>query len=195
MLFERRGRFEKYSLKMGMAFSKLRLTPNQWTILSLIPATVFVYYMTLNLFLYGALFLIIAGFFDVIDGSVARVTGRATKFGAYLDTIVDRYVEAIFVIGLLFATLPFFMVPAYVWIFIFFIGSTMTTYAKAAAKEKLGEEIKGGILERPERILLLFIGLIAGAINPLYLVYMIVLLAVLSNVSALQRIAKTTEKA
>ena len=194
MQISMKGLFNNLSIKVGITFSKLRLSPNQWTLISLIPAIASAYYISQNLFIHGAILLIIAGFLDVVDGSVARVTGRATKFGAYLDTIVDRYVEAIIIIGLMFATLPVFIVPAYVWIFAYLIGSMMTTYAKAAAKEKLGEEIKGGILERAERMFLLFIGLLLGIFNPLYLIYMIALLVVLSNVSALQRIWKAWKK-
>ena len=71
----------------------------------------------------------------MVDGAVARVTKTASKFGAYLDTIVDRYVEAIIAFGLLFAALPGFYIPAYAWIFLYLFGGMMTTYAKAAAKE------------------------------------------------------------
>jgi len=128
----------------------------------------------------------------MVDGAVARVTGKASRFGAYLDTIVDRYVEAIIVFGLLFIGLPEFFIPIYAWIFLYLFGSMMTTYAKAAAKEKEiipeGKELKGGILERAERLIILFIGIIAAAFNPMYLTYVIVLLAILTNISALQRI-------
>lgn len=194
MLFEQRGKFEKYSIKIGLVFSKLRLSPNKWTMISLIPAIASAYYISQNLFIQGAILLIIAGFLDLIDGAVARVTGHVTKFGAYLDTIVDRYVEFLIVFGLIFATLPTFLIPAYIWIFLYLFGGTMTTYAKAAAKEKLDEEVKGGILERAERLFLLFVGLLIGYFNPLYLVNMIVLLAILSNISALQRIWKAKKK-
>ncbi len=68
----------------------------------------------------------------------------------------------------------------------------MTTYAKAAAKEKEiiaeGKELKGGLLERAERLLILFAGILLAIANPLFLTYTIALLAVLSNISALQRI-------
>ncbi|GAF97533.1 unnamed protein product, partial [marine sediment metagenome] len=115
-----------------------------------------------------------------------------SRFGAYLDTIIDRYVEAIIVLGLLFVALPVFLVASYIWIFVYLFGSMMTTYAKAAAKEKEiipeGSELKGGLLERAERLIILFVGIILAAFNPLYLVYIIAGLAVLTNVSALQRI-------
>ena len=71
---------------------------------------------------------------DFIDGAVARKKGLSTKKGAYCDTIADRYVESILLFGLLFVNLPIWYLPAYAWIFLVMMGSTMTTYAKAAAK-------------------------------------------------------------
>lgn len=197
MLFAVREKFNKLSIKIGIVFSKLKVTPNQWTILTLVPTFIALYFLIKESFLIAALFFIIAAFFDLIDGSVARVTGKVTKLGAYLDTVMDRYVEGIIIIGLLFVSLPAFYVPAYVWIFLYFFGSMMTTYAKAAAKEKelVEKELCGGILERAERLVLLFIGLTAAYFDKTYLVYIIILVAVLSNISALQRIAKAVKTA
>jgi len=141
-------------------------------------------------FLLAAFSLLVAGFIDLVDGSVARYTGKVSMRGAYLDTIVDRYVEGIVAFGLLFASLPGFLIPAYGWVFLYFFGALMTTYAKASAKEKGLGEIKGGLLERAERILVLFLGIVLAIFEPAYLTYAVVLLAVLSNVSALQRIGK-----
>ena len=192
MLFAIRERFSKMSVNIGIAFSKLRLTPNQWTILTIIPTLVALYFLVQESFLLAALFFLIAAFFDLIDGSVARVTGKVTKLGAYLDTVMDRYVEGIIIVGLLFVSLPAFFVPAYVWIFIYFFGSMMSTYVKAAAKEKelVEKELRGGVLERAERLILLFVGLVLAYFNTAYLVYIIVVVAVLSNITALQRIGK-----
>ena len=190
MLYARRDKLEKFSIKIGIRFSKLGISPNQWTLLTLIPALLAFYFIVVESFVLAALFLIIATFIDVIDGAVARVTGRVTKLGAYLDTIMDRYVEAIIILGLFFIALPDFILPAYFWIGLFIFGSLMTTYSKAAAKEKelIEKELKGGILERAERMLLLFIGIVLAYFSKQYLVYVIVLIAILSNISAVQRI-------
>ncbi len=191
-LYKNRERFGSLSTKIGKIFSKIPLTPNQWTIFSLVPAIIAVYFLSQQNFLIAGSLFIFASFLDMVDGAVARVTKTASKFGAYLDTVVDRYVEAIIVFGLLFVGLPEFYIPAYAWIFLYLFGGMMTTYAKAAAKEKEiipeGKELKGGILERSERLIILFVGIIAAAFNPVYLTYVIVLLAVLTNISALQRI-------
>lgn len=193
-LYAKRQRFEKLSNKMGIIFSKVGLSPNQWTLLTLVPTIIALYFLVKEAFLFAAVFFIVAAFVDLIDGSVARVMGKVTKLGAYLDTIIDRYVEGIILFGLLFASLPGFIIPVYGWIFLFFFGGMMTTYAKSAAKEKdlVEKELNGGLLERAERLFLLFIGILLAAYTPLFLTVVIALLAVLSNISALQRIWKAT---
>ncbi len=190
MLFKNREKFKHFSVKVGILFSKIGLSPNQWTLFTLIPALLVFYFLTQNNFLYSAVFFGITAFIDLIDGSVARVTGRVTKKGAYLDTIIDRYVEFIVIIGLLFASLPGIILPLYAWLFIYLFGSMMTTYVKASAFEKklVETELKGGILERAERLIILFVGIVLANVTALYLVYIIIILAVLSNITAFQRI-------
>jgi len=191
-MYKKRQKFSGFSIKVGTAFSKLGLSPNQWTLVSIIPVLVAIYMLLNQDFISAAILFLISSFLDLVDGSVARVTGRVTKLGAYLDTVVDRYVEGIIAFGLLFASLPAFIIPAYSWVFLYFFGGLLTTYVKAAAKEKeiipQGTELKGGLLERAERLIILFVGILAASINPLYLTYVMALLAVLTNISALQRI-------
>lgn len=193
MLYAARQRFEKLSVGIGLLFSRIPLSPNQWTIVSLVPAIAAAYFLAKEQFLSAAALFIIASFIDLVDGSVARVTGSVSRFGAYLDTIVDRYVEALIVLALLFLALPSVYMPINAWIFIYFFGAMMTTYAKAAAKEKEivreGSELKGGALERAERLIILFVGIVLASYNKTFLSIVIILLAVLSNVSALQRIS------
>ncbi len=191
--YKNREKFSGFSVKIGIYFSKIPLTPNQWTIVSLIPAILAAYFLARDEFLLAAGLFIIASFLDMVDGAVARVRGMASKFGAYLDTIVDRYVEALVVFALLFVALPDtgFFLPIKGWVLLYLFGGMMTTYAKSAAKEKeiiQGNELKGGILERAERLIILFVGIVAAAFDPIWLSYAIVLLAVLTNISALQRI-------
>jgi len=188
--YKSRHHFANLSLKIGTIFSRFGLSPNQWTMVSIIPALIALYYLINSEFLLAALFFLLSAFLDLVDGSVARVMGKVTKRGAYLDTVVDRYVEALIVLGLVFIALPDFYIPAAAWIFIYFLGSMMTTYVKSAAKEKelVEKEIKGGILERAERLVILFIGILLAILDRSYLTYTIALLAVLANISALQRI-------
>jgi len=201
MLYAQRERFEKYSVKIGLIFSKLGLTPNQWTILSLMPAIISFYYLINNQYLLSGTFLLLAGFLDVVDGAVARVTRKVSKLGAYLGTIDDRYVEGLILIGLFLVTLntpQLIFFPMSIWLLLYLFGSFLTTYAKAAAKEKdivSKKELKGGILERAERLSLLTIGIFLAHWQPTYLNYVIILLAIFTNISALQRIILTCKTA
>ena len=193
-LYAKRHKLKGLSSKLGESFAKLDLSPNQWTLLTLLPTIVTLYFLIQRDFLLAALFFFISSFMDWIDGSVARVTGKTSKFGAYLDSIMDRYVEFIIALGFLFAGIPDFYLPAEFWILVYVFGSLMTTYAKAAAKEKgiVDRELKGGLLERAERLIILFLGMLLAYFSIVYLTYIIVILAVLTNVTALQRMKIAT---
>jgi archaetidylinositol phosphate synthase len=189
-LYKKRERFSGLSARIGSAFSRLGLSPNQWTIVSLVPVILAVYFLSQSDFITAALLFLLSSFLDLVDGSVARFRKMESRVGAYLDTVVDRYVEGIIILGLVFAGLPAFLIPGNAWLFLYLFGSIMTTYVKAAAKEKdlTGKEIRGGLLERAERLVILFIGILLASLDPLYLTYVVALLAVLTNLSALQRI-------
>ena len=189
-LYRFRDRFLGFSVRVGTAFSKLGLSPNQWTVISLIPALLAVYFLVNQSFVAAALLFLFSAFLDLVDGSVARVTGRETLLGAYLDAIVDRYVEAIVIFGLLFSALPGFYLASESWVALYLFGTMMAIYSKAAAMEKgvVEREMRGGLLERPERLIILFIGILAATANPVYLTYVVALLALLTNITALQRI-------
>ncbi len=197
MISENREKFRGISIKVGLLFGKLPLNPNQWTISAFIPAVLCFYFLTKSDFLLATVFFALTAFVDLIDGAVARVQGKTTKKGAYLDTIVDRYVELIIFTGLSFVSLPVVYFDAKIWIFLCLFGTMMTTYSKAAAKEKLflESELKGGLLERPERLLILFFALLSAIFSLQYIVYFLILIAVLSNFTALQRILKALKLA
>jgi CDP-diacylglycerol--glycerol-3-phosphate 3-phosphatidyltransferase len=133
----------------------------------------------------GGVIALVAAIFDMLDGRVARIRGRGTKFGAFLDSTMDRYSDMLLFMGLLilYARLERKGLMVLVWVAAF--GSFMTSYARARA-ESLIPRCPVGILERPERVVLI----IAGALlNKMVAVLWIV--AVLSNVTAVQRIVYT----
>jgi phosphatidylglycerophosphate synthase len=184
--------FKRIKTLIGKIFSFLPITPNQYTIISLLFVFLCFYFLIRENLLLALVFFLIAGFLDFVDGAVARYKKITTKIGAYLDTIVDRYIEGIFLLGILFLPLPKIFLPLFVWIFLILFGSMMTTYAKAAAKEKelLSQELKGGFLSRAERIILLIIALILGIFDKSFtlMTYLLILIAILTNFTALQRI-------
>ena len=186
---------EKVSIKIGLFFCKFGLTPNQWTCISLVFA-IFgfsgLYYHNL---LFASIFFLISGFVDVIDGAVARVMGSATNYGAFMDGIVDRYVEMLLYFGLLIYSPPEFMMPIYYWISLLIFGAVMTSFVRAYADhrrvitEAEDQRKMGGLLERTERLMLIFAGMFMGFLfNELYLSYIIAIAVILSNITAFQRI-------
>jgi len=185
-----RNSFKKWEKKVGRLFSFLPISPNQYTLISIFFAIFSFYFLIKQNLILAIFFFLIAGFLDFIDGAVARYKNISTKIGAYLDTICDRYVEGILLLGMLFLPLPKILLPAYVWIFLILFGSLITTYAKAAAKEKelVKQELKGGLLSRAERIILLIISLILGIFNVSWMTYLLIAIALLTNFTALQRI-------
>jgi CDP-diacylglycerol--glycerol-3-phosphate 3-phosphatidyltransferase len=133
----------------------------------------------------GGVIALLASIFDMLDGRVARLRGRGTKFGAYLDSTMDRYSDMLLFLGLLvlYARLERTGLMVLVWVAAF--GGFMTSYARARA-ESLIPRCPVGLMERPERVVLL----IAGAVlNKMVAVLWII--AVLSNVTAIQRVVYT----
>jgi archaetidylinositol phosphate synthase len=195
MLSEKRNKFKKLENIIGEIFSKF-LTPNQYTFLSLIFAFLYLFCLAKANLVWALIFFFIASFLDFIDGAVARITKQATKMGAYLDTIFDRYVEGITLLGFLLLPLPFFFFSAKVWIFLALFGSLLTTYAKAAAKEKeiIEKEFRGGIVGRGERMILIFLTILLGIFSLSWMLFSVVMLAILTNVTALQRIYLVLKK-
>jgi phosphatidylglycerophosphate synthase len=132
----------------------------------------------------GGIILIIASLCDMLDGSLARKTGKTSVFGAFFDSNADRISEFAY-----FAALAFYFGGRGVGIMAFFslaalLGSFMTSYARARA-EGLGLECSVGILERPERIVLLAVGLLFGG---RILDAVLILLAILSLYTFFQRV-------
>ena len=145
--------------------------------------------ITINLFL-ALIFFLLAGILVLVDGAVARTTKKATKKGAFIDTICDRYVEGIILLGFLFLPLPYIIFSSKVWIFLAFFGSLMTTYSKAAAKEKelVVKELRRGFFGRGERMILLSLAMVFGVFNFSLVIYPLIILAIFSNLTAFQRI-------
>ena len=193
---------ERIGIRLGMIFAHVPLTPNQWTMLSVVPAVLGFFALAAykDVALALALFAVSA-VIDAIDGGVARVTGRVSNFGAYLDGMVDRLVEGFLLFGLMFLGLPNtsiagYVVPMWAWLaLLLFVGSALVSYARAYADHrKVVTDPKklarmGGILERAERLLLIFLGMLLYFIDPAYLNAAIIIAAILSCITLLQRIS------
>lgn len=192
MLDQHRSWFKGLEAIVAKIFAVLPITPNQYTVISIVFALICAFQLFAGAYWLALLFFALAGGMDFVDGAVARKKNLSSIKGAYWDTIADRYVEAILLFGMLFVGLPDFYLPGYAWIFLVLFGSTMTTYAKAAAKEKelSDTELKGGLMSRGERLIFLAAILLFFNYSKIFSVYLLMLLSMLSNITALQRIAK-----
>ena len=129
----------------------------------------------------GVMILVVA-LFDTLDGALARVTQKSSTFGAFLDSTLDRYSEGLILLGLLIHLGGSGDSLGIALCFVVLLGSLMVSYTRARA-EGLGMECEVGIAPRPERVVILSIGLIVGWTLPA-----LALLAVLTHLTALQRI-------
>lgn len=185
--------FKKISEKVGHFFSKFQIPPNYFTVASIFFAIFYFFSLVKNNLGLAILFFILASVLDFIDGAVAKFSQEQTELGSYLDTVCDRYVEGIFIAAFLFLNLPKIYFDSKTWAFLALFGSFMTTfaYAKAVAgkeRETFGEGFKKSLLDRPDRLIIIFISLVLGLYNFSWMIYPIIFLAIFSNFTALQRI-------
>jgi len=115
----------------------------------------------------GALTLF-AGLFDMLDGQVARLGNMSSTFGALYDSVLDRYSELIMFLGICYYLIGHHYFLSSLFAFIALIGSMMVSYIRARA-EGLGVECKGGLMQRPERVVLVGVSAIACGITSYYI--------------------------
>src|SRR3954465_3185130 len=107
----------------------------------------------------GALILF-AGLFDMLDGQVARIGNMSSRFGALFDSVLDRYSEMVMFLGICYYLVAHHYFLSSLFAFIALIGSMMVSYTRARS-EGLGVQNKGGLMQRPERVVLVGVSAIA----------------------------------
>ena len=140
---------------------KLGATPNALTVLGLLVAGASAYLLSIGELLAGGVVLLASGLFDLFDGALARATGRASRFGALLDSVVDRVSEIVVLLGLLVFYVEESSTPGIVLVYLALAGSMMVSYLRARS-EGLGIDCEVGVMTRPERVGTLAIGLMIG---------------------------------
>ncbi len=136
----------------------LPISPNLLTVASLIPTAMATYNLAQGRLTAAGLWIIAAGFFDVIDGAVARALGKNTPFGAVLDSVTDRAADAFIYIG---AVLYFYSIGEPLYVFVTMValaGALMVSYTRARAENTV-IDCKVGFAERGERMVLLLLAL------------------------------------
>lgn len=183
-----RGQTKSIVEVLAGGLGKLGFSPNALTLLGTVFMLGIGIILAQGYFLVGGVLMAAAAAFDALDGGLARLTNRVTKFGAFLDSTTDRWAEAFVYGGLLWWFMgqdrPVEVMLTYAAI----IGSLMVSYTRARA-EGLDIDCKVGLFTRFERIAVLGLGLL---FNQMYIA--LIVLAVLSNFTAIQRIVHVNKQ-
>ncbi len=172
--------------KMGKGFASTGLSPNFWTVVGLIFALIsaLVYGLGLEFSLIiGGVLLLVSGFFDMVDGQVAKVTGKTSKKGGYLDSMFDKIAETAIFLGIL--------VGGYVEPYLVLLAITLSllvSYARAKS-DSLNIKLQGvGIGERAERLLVIAIIGIIG-----FMGIAVLIVVIIAAITLIQRMIVTAK--
>ncbi len=188
-----RNFFKGFLQRVARVFQRLGVSPNQLTLIGLLLQAGVAAIIALGYLPLAGVLLIFSAVFDAFDGTLARMTGQSSRFGAFFDATIDRYAEALVLFGLLiYVTGQPNSRTETLLIFAAVVGSLLVSYTRAKA-ESLGIPCTEGILTRAERVALLVIGLLLSGWQPIaglpsVLTIVLWLLAILSNITAIQRI-------
>lgn len=161
----------------------LNINPNIITIISPFIAIVAAYGFSNHLLIIGTISILFSGFLDVVDGAIARYHNKTSKFGAFLDSTMDRFADAIIYIGIIFGGYCNWFIG------VLAIHSAITVSYIRARAESQGVECKIGIAERAVRMIILMVGAIIGYLtSPTYFTYVIIILVILSYITVGQRV-------
>jgi len=172
--------------KMGRGFASTGLSPNFWTAVGLgfaiLSAIVYGLGVEFGLII-GGILLLVSGFFDMVDGQVARVTGKTSKKGSYMDSMFDKIAEVAIFFGIL--------VGGYAEPYLVFLAITLSllvSYARAKS-DIINVKLQGiGIGERAERLLAIAIIGIIG-----FMEYAVIIVVIIAGITLIQRMIVTTK--
>jgi CDP-diacylglycerol--glycerol-3-phosphate 3-phosphatidyltransferase len=189
MLSHYKTPFQRLGDPVARALLRAHVRPNHLTVVGLGVSILAACALAQGRLRVGAVLLVLAGLFDFFDGSLARLANSVSAFGAFLDSVVDRYSDLVVLLGVV---LYYHHVPDTTGVLltmITMVGTIMISYTKARA-QSIGLPCEIGLMERPERLIVLIAGATFNLLTPA-----MVVLAVLTNVTALQRIFYTRRAA
>jgi phosphatidylglycerophosphate synthase len=163
---------------------KIGLTANALTMIGLAGHFVAAFFLSRGRITLAGLILLVMAPADALDGSMARMQGEIKPFGAFLDSVTDRYAELVIFGGLLLYYIPQGNMLACVLVYFAMMGSLMVSYSRARA-EAVGIEAKLGIMTRVERYIVLVAALLFN-----FPIVGAGIIAVLANITAVQRIMR-----
>ena len=189
MLSHYKTPFQRLGDPVARALLRAHVRPNHLTVVGLGVSIVAALALSQGRLRVGALLLALAGLFDFFDGSLARLANSVSAFGAFLDSVVDRYSDLVVLLGVVLYYHRAADTQGVLLTMITMVGTIMISYTKARA-QSIGLACEIGLMERPERLIVLIAGATFNVLTPAVLA-----LAVLTNVTALQRIFYTRRAA
>ncbi|VVB90125.1 Archaetidylinositol phosphate synthase [uncultured archaeon] len=182
-MFQKIKQFVRILLK-PLARKIIGINPNTLTLSGLLVSLVSAVFFARREVLAAGVLLLASGFFDALDGEVARENNRITRFGGFLDSVSDRFADAGVLIGVMYGGLAAFSYfPGWFVGVLAIVGSFMVSYTRARA-EAAGAEASVGVGERAVRVMIIVIGAFINRLN-----WAVLLVAILSFVTVFQRIA------
>jgi len=162
------------------------ISPNVVTVAGFIMMVGVAFVLAWGYLFWGGILIMCVGLFDAIDGTLARMTKRTSRFGAFLDSTLDRLSEAVIFLGLFIYFIGQNQQLQLILIYATVVGSLMVSYARARA-EGIGIPLKDGLFTRFERVFLLVVGLLFTQLFTPLLTIVLWMLAIFSNLTAIQR--------
>jgi len=187
MLNNLRNSLQPHLEKLGNSFASTGISPTGWSVIGLVFAFASAFFYGWNIefsLIIGGIVLLVAGFFDIVDGQVARATKKITKTGGFLDSVFDKIAEVAIFFGILVGG---FAEPYLVFLAISL--SLLVSYTRSRA-ESLGVKLQGiGIGERAERLLVIAIVGIIG-----FMEYAVIIVIIIAGITFVQRIIITIKE-
>ena len=187
MLNNLRNSLQPHLEKLGNSFASTGISPTGWSVIGLVFAFASAFFYGWNIefsLIIGGIVLLAAGFFDIVDGQVARATKKITKTGGFLDSVFDKIAEVAIFFGILVGG---FAEPYLVFLAISL--SLLVSYTRSKA-ESLGIKLQGiGIGERAERLLVIAIVGIIG-----FMEYAVIIVIIIAGITFVQRIIITVKE-
>jgi phosphatidylglycerophosphate synthase len=192
---ELKARTRAFAIAPALALGRLGFTPNALTVIGSVLTASVGLLVAQGWFVAAGICLWLFSATDTLDGALARATNRVSTFGAFLDSVCDRYAEAGVFLGIVWyytwTANPLGIALAYLAL----IGSLMVSYARARAEGVGLQAAEIGWFQRPERLIALGVGFILTAFVPAALLVVLALLAILTSVTVIQRVVHVARTA
>jgi CDP-diacylglycerol--glycerol-3-phosphate 3-phosphatidyltransferase len=170
---------------MLSALQRLKVTPNQVTITGTVLNVAAAALVVADHLIYAGIVFLLAGCFDMLDGALARLAQKVTPFGAFLDSTLDRVSEGVVMAAIAYLLAAEGRALDAALVVLALLGAILVSYTRARA-ESLGVECKVGLMSRPERIILIALGLFFDVLP-----YVIYIMLALTMVTVIQRVVHT----